>query len=230
MKFKRSLTPGILLKRYKRFLADVRLIGGKKITAHCPNTGSMLGCAEPGSPVLLSHHFPSKRKYPYTFEMVFCGTSWIGINTSLTNTLVEEGIKTGKIRSFNGYPQIKREVTVQNSRIDFQLSNGKHQCYVEVKNVTLGEKGVAYFPDAVTERGTKHLRTLLNLKRKGYRSVMCFVIQREDCELFRPADDIDSVYGKTLRQVIKKGVEILVCGAKVGPKEIVINRMLPFQL
>ena len=230
MKFKRSLTPGILLKRYQRFLAEVRLINGKKITVHCPNSGSMLGCAEPGSLIFLSHHFPSKRKYPYTLEMVDCGTSWIGINTSLTNRLVEEGIQTGKIRSLNGYPQIKREVTVQNRPIDFQLSNGKPHGYVEVKNVTLGEKEVAYFPDAVTERGTKHLRTLLNLKRKGHRSVICFVIQREDCKLFRPADDIDSVYGKTLRQVSKKGVEILVCGAKVGPKEIVINRTLPFQL
>jgi len=230
MKFNSPLISGHLIKRYKRFLADVYLANGKNVTAHCPNTGSMLGCAEPGSRVFLSQHPQTTRKYLYTFEMVWVGETWAGINTSLTNRLVEEGIQTGKIRSLKGYPHLKREATVLNSRIDFLLSNGKRHCYVEVKNVTLGEKGVAYFPDAITERGTKHLRTLLNLKSQGHRSVICFVVQREDCKLFRPADGIDPVYGKTLRQVNKKGVEILVCGAKVGPKEIVINRTLPFEL
>jgi sugar fermentation stimulation protein A len=228
--FKKALIPGILLKRYKRFLADIRLTDGRKVTAHCPNTGGMLGCSKPESRVFLSQHPPSKRKYPYTWELVRVGKTWVGVNTFLTNRLVEEGIHAGKISALRGYSDVRREAPVMDSRLDFLLSNGANLCYLEVKNVTLGEKNVSYFPDAVTERGTKHLRTLQKLKEKGNRAVICFVVQREDCRMFMPADHIDPIYGKSLREAHQKGVEILVCGTKVSPKEIKINGTLPFRL
>lgn len=230
MKFKKPLVSGVLLKRYKRFLADIQLFNGSIVTAHCPNTGSMLGCSDPGSRVFLSQQPHFTRKYPYTWELVRVGKTWVGINTSLTNRLVEEGLKNRKIRSLMGYSTLKREATVRNSRIDFLLSDGDRMCYVEVKNVTLGKDGVAYFPDSVTQRGTKHLKDLQYLKGKGHRGVICFVVQREDCRLFKPADHLDPIYGKTLRKVYQKGVEIIVCGAKVSSKEIAIHQFLPFRL
>jgi sugar fermentation stimulation protein A len=190
----------------------------------------MLGCSEPGSPVYLSDHHHPNRKLPYTLEIVDVGSSLIGVNTSLTNHLVEEAIQKGQMHELQDYPTIQREVRLEDSRIDFLLSDGNRLCYVEVKNVTLGEKGVAWFPDAVTDRGTKHLRVLRQLKGKGHRAVICYVVQRIDCHLFKPADHLDPVYGKTLRQSWQKGVEIIVYQARVTPREIVITDPLPFRL
>jgi len=230
MKFHTSLVPGKLLRRYKRFFADVRLADGQEVTAHCPNTGSMMGCCEPGSPAYVSNHHSPSRKLAYTLEIVDVGNSLVGVNTSLTNRLVEEAILANKIKELQGYPEIKREIRIGDSRLDILLSDEDRLCYVEIKNVTLGQNKIAYFPDAVTARGTKHLRLLQQLKSKGHRAIICYVVQREDCQIFMPADYLDPVYGKTLRQAYQKGVEILVYQAQVTPQEIAITHSLPFRL
>ncbi len=162
MKLQHPLTPGRLLRRYKRFLADVELSDGTVVTAHCPNSGSMLGCAAPGSPVLLSRSGNPSRKLPYTWELVHAGACWVGINTGLPNRLVREGIEQGIVTELQGYGRIRQEVCygAERSRIDLLLEE-PGLCYVEVKNFTLVEDGVARFPDAVTTRGQKHLRELM---------------------------------------------------------------------
>jgi sugar fermentation stimulation protein A len=230
VKFQTSLVQGKLLRRYKRFFADVLLADGQEVTAHCPNTGSMMGCCEPGSSAYVSNHHRPSRKLAYTLEIVGVGNSLVGVNTSLTNRLVEEALLAGKIQELQGYPEIKREISIGDSRLDLLLSDEDRRCYVEVKNVTLGQSKVAYFPDAVTTRGTKHLRLLQQLKTKGHRAVICYVVQREDCRIFTPADHLDPVYGQVLRQACQKGVEILVYQAKVTPQEIAITHSLPFRL
>ena len=231
MKFENDLQSGRLLRRYKRFLADIELENGEIVTAHCPNSGSMLGCDFPGSPVRLSFHDNPKRKYRYTWEMVKIGEHWVGINTQVPNRLVAEAISAGLIPELKNYPQIKREVKVgDHSRLDLLLKNRTERCYVEIKNVTLVENGIAYFPDAVTVRGRKHLHELLKLKRSGERAVIFFLIQRMDGEIFAPADHIDADYGKTLREVHRQGVEILPYRANVSPREIKLDKRLPLRM
>jgi sugar fermentation stimulation protein A len=230
MKFPTPLIPGTLIQRYKRFFADVRLADGTVVAAHCPNTGSMTGCAVPGSPVYLSVSDNPTRKLPYTLEIVDVGTSLVGVNTSLTNRLAEEAIRGGVLEGVRDPTEIRREVPIGDSRIDLLLLDGDRRCYIEVKNVTLWDKGTALFPDAVTTRGTKHLRELHRIVGQGHRAVICFVVQREDCTVFAPADRIDPVYGETLREVTKKGVEILVCQARVRPEEIRIDKGMPYRL
>ena len=160
MRFHTSLVQGKLLRRYKRFFADIRLTDGQQVTGHCPNTGSMIGCCEPGSPVYVSNHPHPSRKLAYTLEIVDVRDSLVGVNTSLTNRLAEEAILANKIQELQGYPEIKRETRIGDSRLDLFLSDEDRLCYVEIKNVTLGQNKIAYFPDAVTTRGTKHLRLL----------------------------------------------------------------------
>ncbi|NOZ60212.1 MAG: DNA/RNA nuclease SfsA [Calditrichaeota bacterium] len=231
MKIEQELIPGTLIRRYKRFLADVRLESGEEITAHCPNSGSMLGCDEPGSLVLLSFHGTEKRKYAHTWEMVKVNHVWVGINTQLPNRIVAEAISDGQIRELAGYPELKREVRVgEHSRLDLLLSNGADLCYVEIKNVTLMENNRALFPDAVTTRGRRHLWELAQLKAAGRRAVIFFLIQRADGEVFAPADNIDAEYGKALREAHRAGVEILPYRAKVTPAEITIDKKLRFEL
>jgi len=231
MKVNQQLIPGILIRRYKRFLADIQLSDGRFITAHCPNTGSMLSCNIPGSEVLLSYHQNPKRKYAYTWEMITVNSIWVDINTNVPNKLVYEAIVENKIPELTGYQEILREQKVgENSRLDLMLRDNKKVCYIEVKNVTLVEKGMALFPDAVTVRGTKHLQELTGLRENGHRAVIFFVIQREDCEYFTPADHIDPVYGRKLREAHSRGVEILPYRAIVTPEEIKLDRKLGFNL
>jgi sugar fermentation stimulation protein A len=231
MRFPAPLIRGILIERYKRFLADVRLDNGKRVTAHCTNTGSMMGCKEPGSAVYLSRSDNEKRKLAYTWEMIRIGRGWVGINTFHPNRLVAEAVESGVIRELRGYNTLRREVKVSaHTRLDICLENGDHSCFVEVKNVTLAVDGAATFPDAVTERGTKHLKELIRLRRKGHRAAAVFVIQRCDCEYFRPADEIDSEYGRWLRRAIDSGVETLPYRAAVSPREIVLTDRLPTKL
>lgn len=231
MRFPAPLIPGILLRRYKRFLADVKLRTGRVVTAHCPNSGSLLGCKAPGSPVLLSHHPAPGRTLAYTWEMVRVGTIWVGINTMHPNRLVREAIEGGGLRELQGYARIRPEVRVsRRSRLDLCLERAGERCYVEVKNVTLGLNGAAAFPDAVTERGLKHLRELIRLQRKGHRTALVFVVQRGDCATFRPADEIDPVYGRWLRRAAEAGVAILPYQARVTPRGIALRRRLPFLL
>ena len=229
MKFSLPLIPGTLIKRYKRFLADIKLEDGTIITAHCPNSGSMLTCNTPGSEVMLSYHDNPKRKYPYSWEMVKVNSTWVGINTIIPNKLVAESIANGLILELTGYGKIIKEKKVsKHSRLDLMLESENERCYVEIKNVSLVQDGVAMFPDAVTKRGAKHLRELIKLKENGHRAVIFFLIQRQDGKSFKPADHIDPEYGKMLRKAFSKVVEILPYRAIVNPEEIRIDKKLDF--
>ena len=231
MRFPSRLIRGTLVQRYQRFLADVRLPGGEIVTAHCTNTGSMMGCKEPGSVVYISRRDKKGRRLLYTWEIIEVDRSWVGINTMHPNRLVAEAIASGTIPELQGYDNVRREVvTRQGTRLDLCLEGSNGSCFVEVKNVTLAVDGAAAFPDAVSERGTKHLKELMWLRRKGHRGAVVFVIQRTDCRIFRPADEIDSEYGRWLRRAIKAGVEALPYVAYVTPKEIVLTERLPISL
>lgn len=227
MKFKTTLHHGFFQKRYKRFFADVR-IGEEIIVAHTANTGSMKTCLGENWPALLSFHDSPTRKLKYSFEMINNGKTWIGINTSLTNALAIEGIKNGVIEELQNYKDLKPEAKIGLSRIDILLSNSdSEQCYVEVKNVTLvDDEGNCLFPDAVTERGLKHLNELIELKNQGIRTVMLFVVQREDCSHFKIDQSIDKAYCTKLKEAIEVGVEVLVYQCKLTPEEITIHKKL----
>ena len=226
------LIPGTLLKRYKRFLADILLSDGSKVTAHCPNSGSMSGCSEPGRPVYITRHDNLKRKLPYTWELIDMGTSLVGVNTMVPNRLVAENIAEGNISELSGFDKICREVKVgKHSRLDLKLEKkGSPSCYVEIKNCTLVENHIALFPDAITTRGQKHLLELTELVEKGDRCAMFFLIQRMDAKRFSPADHIDPVYGEKLRRASKAGVEIIAYDVNIDLKQIQINQKLPIYL
>jgi sugar fermentation stimulation protein A len=218
---------GTLIRRYKRFLADVELDEGSLVTAHTPNTGSMQGCARPGSRVILSLSGNPGRKYPHSWELVHTDGVWVGINTMLPNYLAREGIENGTVAELAGYPAIRSEVPYgEGSRIDLLLSGERGRCYVEVKNVTLVEGGCALFPDAVTARGQKHLRELMQVVREGHRGVNLFVVQRGDGASVSPADAIDPVYGALLREESRAGVELLAYRAAVTQTEIRLEQRL----
>jgi sugar fermentation stimulation protein A len=225
----RPLYSGLLIRRYQRFLADVELADGSMVTAHCPNSGSMKGCALPGSPVLLSISDKPERKLKYTWELVMAEGNWVGINTGLPNRLVREGIENGVVSELQGYLSIRPEVRYgeEKSRIDLLLEAPSGLCYVEVKNVTLVEGNMALFPDAVTTRGQKHLRELMEVLRQGHRGVIFFVVQRADGEAVAPADAIDPEYGRLLRLAAASGVQILAYRASVSPTEILLIHRLP---
>jgi sugar fermentation stimulation protein A len=228
MRFSTRLIRGTLVQRYKRFLADVRLADGQIVTAHCTNTGSMMGCKQPGSTVYISRSDKQSRKLAYTWEMLQINRAWVGINTLHPNRLVAEAVEAGIILELIGYNTIRREVVTRpGTRLDLCLEGRNGLCFVEVKNVTLAVDGVAAFPDAISERGTKHLKELMRLRRKGHRAAVVFVIQRQDCHSFRPADEIDTEYGRWLRRAIKVGVEILPYRARVTWKEIILTDRLP---
>jgi sugar fermentation stimulation protein A len=227
MRFPSTLIHGTLVQRYKRFLADVQLADGTIVTAHCTNTGSMMGCNAPGSRVYISRSANLKRKLPYTWELIRVKKTWVGINTLHPNRLVAHAIETGIIQELREFDRIRREVlTRPGIRLDLCLEGKTGSCFVEVKNVTLIIDGAAAFPDAVSERGTKHLKELIRLRRKGYRTALVFVIQRQDCSVFRPADEIDRQYGRWLRRAFKAGVEILPYRARVTRHEIILTERL----
>ncbi len=233
MKFPEPLIEGRLIQRYKRFLADVELAGGQVVTAHCPNTGSMKHCQPESAKVWLSPANNPKRKLAYTWELVEVVPGIIaGINTSLSNKLVKEGIEWGVITELQGYGAIAGEVRYgeENSRIDLMLSGHDNlpDCYVEVKNVTLWDfHGKGSFPDAVSVRGTKHLRELMSMVEKGQRAVLCFCVQHSGIESVTSADDIDPLYGQTLREAVARGVEVIAYRAQLSDKEVVIRTPLP---
>jgi sugar fermentation stimulation protein A len=227
-----ELTPGVLLKRYKRFLADVKLETGEIVTAHCPNTGSMKGCSEPGRSVYLSSHNNPKRKYKYTWELIAMPTSLVGVNTLIPNRLVYKSIDQKWIPELSSYNRIQREVKIgEHSRIDLMLTDGDaKRCYIEIKNCTLVNEAIAQFPDAVTSRGLKHIIELENLARAGHRSMMFYFIQRMDAQVFRPADHIDPEYGCRLRQAVEKGIEVLAYDVRINLQEIELNKKIPCEL
>ena len=224
-----QLIRGTLIKRHKRFLADVRLTDGEIVTAHCPNTGSMTGCAETGRTVYLSWHDNPNRKLKYTWELIEMPTSLVGVNTLLPNRLVFQAAAAGLIPELAGYDRVEREVKIGiSSRIDLRLSDGqKNPCYIEIKNCTLVENGVARFPDAVTARGLKHLNELERLAGSGCRCLMFYFIQRMDARVFEPADSIDPGYGRGLRQAVNRGVEILAYDVSIDLAGIQLNRRVP---
>ena len=238
MELESPLHSGILLQRYKRFLADVQLQSGEIITIHCPNTGSMKNCKEPGSRVWYSTSENKKRKYPHTWQFIEVnGKDLVGFNTGLSNKLVVEAIENGMVTELQSYQKLKTEVPYgdQKSRIDVLLSNGdesedKDQCFVEVKNVSLGlEAGLGLFPDAVTTRGQKHLEELMLMKKSGARAVLFFCVQHSGIERVSPADDIDPVYGSLLREAIDKGVEAIAYRAKINLEQstVMLNKSIP---
>lgn len=226
------LITGTLIKRYKRFLADVELESGEIVTAHCPNTGSMQACCEPGRSVYLSRHDNPKRKLKYTWELIAMPGSLVGVNTLTPNRLVALAIAGSDIKELRGYDRIQREVKVgDHSRIDLLLTKGANRrCFIEIKNSTLVEDGVALFPDAVTARGQKHIAELEKLSAAGDRCVMFYFIQRMDARVFRPADHIDVAYGKALRQAVKNNVEVLAYDVHIDLQGIRIRRKIPCEL
>ena len=228
MQLPTPLYPGTLIKRYKRFLADISLEDGTIITAHCTNPGSMLGVAITGAPVWVSRHDDKKRKLPYSWELIELDGVLIPINTSNPNKIVAEALEQGKIPELSNYAEHRREVKyAEASRVDFLLSGGGHPepCYLEVKNVHLSrEHGLAEFPDSVTARGKKHLLDLLSMRHQGARAVLLFVIQRMDCTRFQPASDIDPEYGAALSAARTGGVETLCYDCEITTKAVVLRR------
>ncbi len=228
-----ELIPGRLIKRYKRFLADVELADGAIVTAHCPNSGRMTACSEPGRPVYLSSHDNPRRKLKYTWEIIRMPDSLVGVNTLVPNRLVKTSLENGLVSELAEYDKIRSEVqTSKGSRLDLLLTDSHGaKCFVEIKNCTLVSESVASFPDAVTQRGHKHLKELERLAAEGNRCVMFYCVQRMDAECFRPADQIDAAYGEALRGAyLKGGVEILVYDVWMDLEQIVLNRKIPFHL
>lgn len=218
-----------LLKRYKRFMADVRMEDGHVLTLHCPNTGSMRNCVVPASACWYSTSDNPKRKYPHTLEVVTTPSGHLaGVNTGRANNLVERAIVSGVIQELQGYATLRREVVFgeEKSRVDFVLEDSAtdpRKCYLEVKSVTLMEgAGQGLFPDAISERGSKHLRELMAMARLGHRAVLLFCVQHTGVQWVEPADAIDPIYGKTLREAVQNGVEVLAYCAEIKPADAVI--------
>lgn len=238
MRLPAPLAKGRLIKRYKRFLADIELDDGRKVTAHCANPGSMLGVAEEGAPVWVHEHGDPKRKLAFSWELVEIGGVLIPVNTSNPNKIAFEAVSAGVIPELAGYADIAREVKYgEKSRIDLLLSgaksgNGaKKPCYVEVKNVHLSRKpGLAEFPDSVTARGAKHLAELSKIAVEGARSVMLFIVQRSDCARFAPAADLDPAYAEALKSAVSAGVETLCYDCEITAAEVVLRKALEIEL
>ena len=225
---------GTLIRRYKRFLADIETADGEEITVHCPNPGAMIGCSTPGSQIRCSTSDNPKRKLRHTLEMIRVGRSWVGLQPMHANRLVRAALEAGAIKKLCGYATVQPEVKVHGgSRLDFLLSHHPKNpapAYVEVKSVTLADDGVARFPDAVTSRGKRHMETLADLRAQGARAVVLFVVQRVDCKSVEPADAIDPAYGEALRKACANGVEAIAVQARVTATAIHLEDELPVRL
>ena len=223
-----------LIRRYKRFLADIELPSGEKLTVHCPNPGSMLGTQAPGSAVRCSTHDNPKRKLRHTLEMIRVGRSWVGLHAARANALAARALEARAFSPFAAYREVRSEVAVaEGSRFDFRLADAKAEpspCWIEVKSVTLCENRAARFPDAVTERGRRHLEHLVARRKAGDRAVLLFIAQRADADSVAPADEIDPAYGEALRWASEQGVEIHALGARVATRRIHLERVLPVLL
>ena len=232
MDFPAPLVEGRLIKRYKRFLADVELNDGSVITAHCPNPGSMMGLKDPGLRVWLSESPNLKRKLKYTWELLEVDGGLVGINTNHPNKISTEGIKSHKIKELKGYSDIRREVKYgKSSRIDILLEEGSAACYVEVKNVHLRRQGgLAEFPDSVTARGAKHLEELGDMVAEGHRAAMLYLVQRTDCDHFDLARDIDPAYAKAFDRARERGVEMLCYGCDISLTGITVSKPIPLTI
>lgn len=249
MQFAVPLVSGRFIRRYKRFFVDVELEGGELVVAHCPNTGSLMGCLVEGAPVLLEPAQNPARSLRYTWKFVRIGDSWVGVDTALAVPLVEHALATGALPELTGYGRIYREVKYGRdgaSRIDLLLSRGgtvsetkakkrtlpegDERVYIEVKNTTLVQRDVALFPDAVTERGQKHLEELVHVKKLGHRAAMVYCVQRTDCRVFRPAEAIDPRYAELLRWAVTEGVEVYALRAEPTHTHLRVLGQLPVEL
>lgn len=232
MQFPQPLVRGRLVQRYKRFFADVVLEDGTALTAHCPNPGAMLGLNTPGLPVWVSKSDDPKRKLAHTLEVVEVDGGYVGINTMHPNRLVAEALAADAIPELSGYASIRREVKYgKASRIDFLLEDPERPpCWLEVKNCHLRREGtLAEFPDCVAARSLKHLGELEDMVAEGHRSVMLFVIQRTDCDVFAACHDLDPAYAKGLEKAARAGVEVLCYDCDIGPDAIRIARRIPWR-
>ncbi len=238
MKYASPLASAKLLKRYKRFLADVRLPDGQEITIHCPNTGSMKNCAEPGWQIWYSTSDNPHRKYPHTWELARTHRGdYIGINTGRANDIIAEAIERGRVETLRGYSSIRKEVSYgdEKSRIDLLLTSAHlKDCYVEIKSVTLLEQpvshGIGFFPDAISERGSRHLRELARVATSGQRAVLCFCVQHSGIQEVRPAAHIDPDYANALAIAMKAGVEVIACKVRLSTRSSTVGRLLPVMI
>jgi sugar fermentation stimulation protein A len=230
MKFQSPLLPAILERRYKRFLADIVFNEGETVTAHVANPGSMIGMKDPGTKVWVELNNDPKRKLKYSWKLAEIESgALISVDTHLANTLVEEGLVNGKIPELAAYSKVRREVPYgENSRIDFLLEHEtRPDCYVEVKSVTLRrDSNTAEFPDSVTKRGQKHLVELSNAVESGFRAVMLFVVQRNDCHRFKLAHDLDPGYFEAMQNALKVGVEVLCFGTKISYEGLELDQRM----
>lgn len=230
MIFPESLVKGYLIKRYKRFLADIELEDGSFITAHCPNSGAMQGLTDPGTAVWVSRSSNPSRKLPHTWQMAEADGTFVGMNTANPNVLVEEAIHNGTITELQGYNNLRREVPYgKNSRIDILLeSSSPSLTYVEVKNVHMKRGMNAAFPSSVTTRGAKHMGELAEMVRQGHKAYVVYVVQRNDCKGFEIASDIDPIYERETLKALKAGVDVLIYACEVSPDAITISTRLDF--
>ena len=223
-----------LIRRYKRFLADIKLPDGSELTVHCPNPGSMLGPQAPGAAVRCSTHDDPKRKYRHTLEMIRVGRVWVGLHAAKANRIAETALSQQAYSPFAGYETLTREAAVEEgSRFDFRLDDHPEErapCWIEVKSVTLCADRAARFPDAVTSRGRKHLAHLVSRHKAGDRAALLYIVQRADADSVAPADDIDPEYGQALREAAAEGVEIHALSARVLGRRINLERVLPVHL
>ena len=231
MRFEDPPIVGRFLRRYKRFFADVE-VDGEVVVAHCPNTGSLLGCKEEGAPAWLRDTKDPKRKLRFSWQAIQVGDAWVNVDTNHPNRVVAEALGDGRVSGLEDYTEAKREVKYgTNSRIDVLLrGDGLPNAYVEVKNTTLAEGREALFPDAVTERGLKHLGELSKVVAQGHRAVQLFFVSRADVRVFRPADAIDPAYANGLREAAQAGVEVRAFRARVEPHELDLGEELEVAL
>ncbi len=224
MNFKNKLISGLFIKRYKRFFVDIKL-DNKIITAHCPNTGSMLGLLKKGNKVWISKSNDPKRKLKYTLEIIEEKKVKVGVNTHSTNKIVHNALQNNLIKEFDSILEIRPETKFgSNTRFDFLLTNKKNKIFVEVKNVTLSRiKGLAEFPDSISVRGLKHINELIKASKKNYKIFIIFLIQRDDCESFAIAKDIDPDYAKALSKAVKNNLNVLCYDCKFSSKGIKLN-------
>jgi sugar fermentation stimulation protein A len=228
--FYQPLLGGVLIKRYKRFLADIILENGQKIIAHCPNSGAMLGCAPTGATVAVSYHDNVKRRTAYTWQMVRINGVWVGINTGLSNALAAQAARL-QLGPFKTTLAVRTEATVKaGTRLDLLATTTQGLLYAEVKSVTMIADRQALFPDAVTARGKKHLEVLMELKAAGHRALLVYLVQRQDADSFTLAAHIDPQYAAAMAAAVKTGVEVVVWQAKVNLKGIFLWRRLPWSL
>ena len=230
MNFKNKLISGLLIKRYKRFFVDIK-IKNKIITAHCPNTGSMYGLLEKGNKVWVSKSDNPKRKLKYTLEIIKVKNSKVGVNTHSANKIVYDALQNNLINEFNEVLEIKPETKFNsNTRFDFLIINKTNKAFIEVKNVTLSRTDkLAEFPDAITSRGLKHINELIKARKKGFKIYILYLIQRDDCNSFALAKDIDQKYSKALLKAVKNNLNILCYDCKFLSKGIKLNNQIRFK-